>query len=347
MAFKHLSNLKQRAQIIAKIREFFASRKILEVETPLLCSSTNPAPHLDSFCCEQHYLQTSPEFAMKRLLAAGSGDIYQICKAFRAGEAGRIHNPEFTILEWYRVGWDHQQLMDEVDAFLQFVLETPVATRITYEELFLKYLNINPHTCSVVELQNCANQHKINLPQLDAPDDYLSLLMTHLIEPKIGKKNPVFVYDFPASQAMLAKVRPDKSPIYSQQSGISTRRQGASAGSVFVSYMTQASDAANNAENLSAKSIASRFEIYYKGLELANGFHELNDAREQRQRFIADNQKRRELNKQEIPLDEKFLAGLPQMPPCAGVAVGVDRLIMLATKAKAIKDVISFTFENA
>lgn len=306
-----LANLRLRSRIIAAIRNFFAERGVLEVETPLLCNTTATDPHIASFSVKlpqatsPQYLQTSPEFAMKRLLAAGSGCIYQICKAFRSEESGRRHNPEFTMLEWYRSGFNHHQLMDEIDLLLQTVVNTETADRFSYAEIFQNRLSINPHTATCLELQHCAQQHSLeNLenPEPNDKDFWLHLLLSHCIEPHLGRNRPVFILDFPASQAALAKIRPGSPPV------------------------------------------AERFELYWQGVELANGYHELTDALEQEQRFIADNQKRRKLHLPEISADKQLLAALAAgMPDCAGVALGIDRLVMLAARAKAISEVISFT----
>lgn len=294
-----IENLKKRAEIIAKIREFFAARRVLEVETPLLSKSTVTDVHLHSLkTINNLYLQTSPEYAMKRLLAAGSGAIYQICKAFRDDESGRLHNLEFTILEWYRVGFNHHQLMDEVDELLQFILSKASAARFTYKEIFEKFLQINPHKVDVKTLQSCAREHNVDL-QIDDKDTLLQLLMSEIIEPKL--KGVVFIYDYPASQAALAKIRQDEFPV------------------------------------------AERFEVYVDGIELANGFHELQDATEQRQRFLNDLAKRKKLDYPGVPIDEDFLASLEHgLPACAGVALGVDRLIMLALGVNHISQVVSF-----
>ncbi|EKE01651.1 MAG: hypothetical protein ACD_21C00082G0001, partial [uncultured bacterium] len=298
-----IMNIFSRANTLAKIRDFFAKRNVIEVETPLLSHSTNPAPHLNSFSCDNLYLQTSPEFAMKRLLAAGSGDIYQICKAFRKEEAGRLHNPEFTILEWYRIGFDHHDLMDEMNEFLKEVINTPDAERFTYSEIFAKILGISPHESSLDQLKTVAQNNNSFVTDLpDEFDTWLQLLFSNLIEPKLGLERPVFIYDFPESQAMLAKVR-DEQP-----------------------------------------KIASRFEVYFKGVELANGFHELSDAREQRKRFMQDLAKRRELNLPPIPLDENFLVALPNLPDCAGVALGIDRLLLLAADANSLNEILCYPF---
>lgn len=290
-----------RAKILAKIRRFFALRHVTEVDTPLLLPATNPTPYLENFCCDNAYLQTSPEFAMKRLLSTNSGDIYQICKAFRKNELGQIHNPEFTMLEWYRINFDHHKLMDETDELLQFTIKAPPAKRYTYYKVCKMFLDINPHQTNLKQLKAIAKKHDLLVPGLDNdPDVWLQLLFTHLIEPKLDLPYPVFIYDFPASQAMLARIRPGKTQL------------------------------------------ASRFEVYYKGVELGNGFHELNNATEQRRRFMHDLVKRKKLELSPIPLDEKFLKSLPKLPNCSGIALGVDRLIMIAANATTLDDILCF-----
>ena len=299
-ANKFKDRLLLRAKILAKIRNFFAERNVTEVETPLLLPTTNPAPYLNNFSCNNLYLQTSPELAMKKLLALGSGDIYQLSKAFRKEELGRLHNPEFTILEWYRINFDHHDLMDELDELLTFTLNTPKAKRHTYLEVCKKFLNIDPHTTSLKQLKPLAENHGLMVTGLgEDPDLWLQLLFTHIIEPNLDFNQPIFIYDFPASQAMLAKIRGNKIKI------------------------------------------ASRFEVYYRGVELANGFHELNDPKEQRQRFHEDLVKRQQLNLPPIPLDEEFLTALPKMPDCSGVALGVDRLILLAVNARSLDEILA------
>ncbi|MBU0744666.1 MAG: EF-P lysine aminoacylase GenX, partial [Gammaproteobacteria bacterium] len=280
---------------------FFAKRNVVEVETPLLLPTTNPSPYLDSFSCDGLYLQTSPEFAMKRLLAEGSDDIYQICKAFRKEESGKLHNPEFTILEWYRISFDHLDLMNEVDELLTYITNSPKAKRYTYAEVCEKFLEINPHTCSLTQLKSVAKKHDLLVSGLDdEPDIWLQLLFTHLIEPNLCDKRPVFVYDFPETQAMLARVRNGKIRL------------------------------------------ASRFEVYYKGIELANGFHELKDPKEQLQRFNEDLLKRKKLNLPSMPIDQKLLAALPKLPNCSGVALGIDRLILLASDQTSLDSILCF-----
>lgn len=294
--------LKNRALILKTLRDFFYQRNVTEVETPLLCEAGTTDVYLDSMCVvlnkKTRYLQTSPEFAMKRLLAAGIGDCYQICKAFRCDEVGQNHNPEFTMLEWYRLNFDHHQLMDDMDELLQLILKCAPAKRVSYQTLFLEYLNIDPHLASIEDLENIAPELCSALDKkIDTKDDYLMLLLSHLIEPKIGFDRPCFIYDFPASQAALSKIGDHK--------------------------------------------FAERFEVYVNGIELANGFHELQNADEQLKRFQKDNEKRRKLKKPEVPIDYRLIEALKSgLPNCAGVALGVDRLIMLALQKKKLSDVI-------
>jgi|SRR3990167_908228 len=307
-----INTLQTRAKLIANIRAFFAERDVLEVDTPLMCHTSVTDPFIESIPtlfkshvnCEEnyYYLQTSPEYAMKRLLAAGSGSIYQICKAFRQSEVGRIHNPEFTMLEWYRIGFDHHQLMDEMDELLQFILKTPPALRETYARIFKSYLQIDAHHANIAELAACAKKHNVQVEaNIHDRDTWLMLLFTHCIEPKLGQTRPCFIYDFPASQAALARIQASNPPI------------------------------------------ASRFEVYFYGTELANGFHELQNAAEQRQRFENNLAERKKLGLSLLPIDENFLAALQAgLPNCAGVALGIDRLLMLANKADQLADILSF-----
>lgn len=295
--------LKNRAEILRTLRDFFYRRHVTEVETPLLCVAGTTDAYLDSMTAtindQTRYLQTSPEYAMKRLLAAGIGDCYQICKAFRCDESGRHHNPEFTMLEWYRLGFDHHQLMDDMDDLLQLILKCLPAKRVSYQQLFLDHLNIDPHFASIADLKKLAPElcEALNA-ETDTKDDYLMLLLSHLIELKIGFDKPCFIYDFPASQAALAKIH---------------------------------------------DGVGERFEVYVNGIELANGFHELQNPQEQLQRFLNDNQKRRELNKPEVTIDYRLIDALKHgLPHCAGVALGVDRLIMLALQKDKLQDVLSF-----
>lgn len=304
--------------MLKTIRTFFEARNVLEVDTPLLSSGTVTDQYIDAFstkfdfsqvgASKTLFLQTSPEYAMKRLLCAQSGAIYQICKAFRHEGEGRWHNPEFTMLEWYRPGFDHHQLMDEVDALLIHCLNTDAATRLTYQTAFLTHVGIDPLSASDDTLIKAMREHGIDInepEQLDT-DSKLQLLFSQVVEPAIGNDTPCFIFGFPASQAALAKV---------------------------------------NAED---PRTADRFEVYFKGAELANGFHELSDVNEQRLRFIEDNKKRRESGLPERPIDEAFLAALESgLPPCSGVALGIDRLLMIKTGASYIHEVINFTVNRA
>lgn len=311
-----LDNLRQRARILQRIRAFFDVRGVLEVETPVLSVAAITDPHLESFAtrysgpgyreCLPLYLHTSPEFPMKRLLAAGSGPIYQLCRVFRQGEAGRRHNPEFTLLEWYRPGFEHHALMDEVAELVAPLLRLAgEAERLSYREAFLRHVSLDPLSASLAQLRECAATHGISGFDAESERDvWLDLLLTHCIEPKLGREGLCFLYDYPASQAALARLNPDD------------------------------------------PRVAERFELYYKGVELANGFHELADPAEQRARFEAELQARKESGMDTVPLDEYLLASLEQLPDCAGVALGVDRLVMLALGADSLDEVMAFTIEN-
>lgn len=321
--------LRLRADTLKKIRWFFEQQKVLEVDTPVLSSASITDPFIESFQTRYipltqriekdfYYLQTSPEFAMKRLLAAGFGSIYQIAKVFRQGEISPKHNPEFTLLEWYRVGWDHHQLMLEVELLLKHLLTKKITLSescfITYQQAFEQALKINPHTASIDELMDCLSANGLAnvLGKTDSRDRYLELLFSHIIEPELGvdkltgQAQLCFLYHYPASQASLARI---------------TKENG------FL--------------------VAERFEIFINGMELGNGFYELNNAKEQRERFIKDNRIRKTMGQKEVALDENFLAAVEQLPDCAGVAIGIERLLMLMSGAKHINNVISFSFEHA
>jgi len=308
-----IKTLKKRAEILARIREFFAKRNVLEVETQALSHATVTDPHIKSISADFQnfgssekqtlYLQTSPEYAMKRLLVRGSGSIYQICKAYRQGEIGKQHQPEFTMLEWYRVGFNHHDLMDEMSEFFQEVLSISNTERKTYLDVFTQYLNINPHTASAKDLSTIAKSKGLSIEGEYDKNTWLDVLFSKHIEPNLGVSSPVFVYDYPDSMAALAKVRHEK------------------------------------------YKLASRFEVYFRGVELANGFHELQDAMEQRARFKKDLEYRKKSNLENLDIDEHFLNDLEQgLPDCAGVALGVDRLIMLALSYDKISDVVCFEF---
>lgn len=307
--------LQQRARMLQTLRAFFAQRDVLEVETPVLLRHAVTDRHIDSIPASPDsagaWLQTSPEYPMKRLLAAGSGPIYQVCKVFRAGEAGRRHNPEFTMLEWYRPGFDHHALMDEVDTLVRELLGESVlgpTVKLSYRQLFEQYLQLDPFTVTLPELQQRAAQAAIEIIGHDAldRDDWLDLLLTHLVEPQLPTDRPVFIHDYPASQAALARLQ--------QVDGVE---------------------------------VACRFELYLGGLELANGYYELLDPVEQRQRFETDQHRRQEQGRRVPDMDEKFLAALEHgLPDCAGVALGLDRLLMIASGKDDIRDVLSFSLDR-
>jgi len=250
---------------------------------------------------------------MKRLLAAGSGCIYQIARAFRDGEAGRRHNPEFTLLEWYRVGFDHHQLMHEVAELATALLADRLLLAepewLSYQALFEQRLGFNPHQATCVELAAAAGRQGVSIPPgmpTEETDPWLDLLLTHCLEPHLGQGRLCFLYDYPASQAALARLRPGDPPI------------------------------------------GERFELYLNGIELANGFHELGDAVEQRRRFAAENAMRQVQGLPVMPVDENLLAALETgFPDCAGVALGFDRLVMLAAGKQALQEIMAFTIADA
>jgi lysyl-tRNA synthetase class 2 len=302
--------------VLAEIRSFFAERGVMEVETPALSGATVSDLHLHSFSCRYRgpgaddgrtlYLQTSPEFHMKRLLAAGSGAVYQIARAFRDGEAGSRHNPEFTLLEWYRPGWDHHRLMDEVAELLTAALGLGVGERLSYREAFERHAGLDPLTA--VDSELAARVRELGVDDIVglSRDDVLNLLLSRLVEPELGRGAPTFLFDFPASQAALARIRPGDPPL------------------------------------------AERFELFVEGLEVANGFHELTDPAEQRCRFDADLAERARRGLPAVPIDERLLAALEAgLPDCAGVALGVDRLVMLAAGTDRIESVIAFPVDRA
>jgi len=309
-----LQNLQQRAYTLAKIRRFFSERDVLEVETPLLASSTVPDVYIESIAAQvvkgnssrKNFLQTSPEFFMKRLLASGSGSIYQIAKAFRQEEKGARHNIEFTLLEWYRLSYSLDQLMAELEELVQEVLSCGPISRLSYREIFRQHLQINPHEISLEELQKLAKS-EIDLSGSDlSKTDYLQLLLSNSIEPKLPPY--CIIYDYPLEQAALAILATDEHGVV----------------------------------------VAKRFELFGHGMELANGYFELSDAAEQRARFEKDNAVRKEKGLQAHDVDEKLIAALESgLPSCSGVAVGVDRLLMLLVEAKNISEVISFDSERA
>jgi len=315
-----LTALKRRAAMLAELRAFFAKRDVLEVETPLLSAETTPDLHLEPLSsrvdapgieCRRLYLQTSPELAMKRLLAAGSGSIYQVCKAFRGGERGRWHNPEFTILEWYRVGWDVHRLMREVASLIETLLarsrQLKPATYDSYADLLRRHAGIDPYEASIQDLRQAVGDgpSPVDTSGLDR-DDLLSRLFGERVEPRFAPDRVTVVYDYPASQAAMARL------------------------------------------NVSDPRTAERFEAYVGDIELANGYGELCDPAEQRQRLERDLANRRRTGLPLPPTPSRFLAALESgLPHCAGVALGFDRLLGLELQAGSIDEVIAFPVERA
>ncbi len=308
------TNLRLRAELLKKLRAFFEARGILEVETPALSHAAATDRHLASFRVPQQgssdlYLQTSPEFHMKRLLAAGSGDIYQLSKVFRETEAGRRHNPEFTLLEWYRLGFDHQRLMREVAELVTTLLPDWLAEPeyLSYREAFERYAGFNPFNGNPADCRAALQEHGISPPAAELDyDGWLDFTAGTLVYPALGEGGITFIYDYPAGQAALARLRAGTPPV------------------------------------------AERFEAFINGMELANGFHELTDAVEQQQRFEQDLRSRAAQEMPAVPMDEQLLAALQSgLPTCAGVALGFDRLVMLAAGADSIEDVITFPIERA
>jgi lysyl-tRNA synthetase class 2 len=316
--------LRQRAALLRRAREFFAARAVAEVDTPVVVNAPVSDVHIHSATVRLAadpvagavapplFLHSSPEYAMKRLLAAGSGDIYQICHVVRGNERGRLHNPEFTLIEWYRVGFPLAQLMDEVEALVRALLGlvAPAASeRIGYRDAFLRELGLDPLTAEDTVLARAAQPLALSGTGASGAamgrDDWLELLMGAIVGPRLGRGALTFVHSYPASQAALARL-----------------------------------DAAD-------PRVAQRFELYFSGIELANGFHELTAAAEQRARFEADNARRLGLGLPVFPLDERLLAALPSLPDCTGVALGFDRTLMLAVGAAHIEEVLPFPTARA
>jgi elongation factor P--(R)-beta-lysine ligase len=306
-----IDTLRRRARILREIRCYFVQAGVLEVETPLLMPCGSPDPALHSFVAQAHscasgslsgFLQTSPEFAMKRLLAAGSGDIYQVCHAFRVEESGRHHLAEFTLLEWYRLGFDHHRLMDEVEALVTRVLPDLVFARASYGELFRQRIGIDPHTAAIGDLAAAAAHHGL---ELGAEGRDRATLIDALFAASVLRDRPrteaLFVYDFPREHAAYARIDPGPPPV------------------------------------------AQRFELLIGGVEIANGYFEVVDRAEQEARHGLENARRRRLGSPEIDPDPLFLAALAHgMPECAGVALGIERLVMLGSGQDAVSLVVSF-----
>ncbi len=310
-----LETLRLRARMLERVRAHFAATGALEVETPVMVQAAVTDVHLESLEVRRAdgsragYLHTSPEYAMKRLLAAGAPDVYQVCRVFREGERGRRHNPEFTMVEWYRLGVDHHALMDDVERLLRALIEPsrPVGTtrRITYSDAFREALGLDPLAVDTGELLAALRAGGLDVPESVATerDSLLDLAMATLVATRFPPDGITFVHDFPASQAALAQIRGP---------------------------------------------VASRFEAFWGELELANGFHELGDAAEQSRRFEADRAERARRRQPDREPDLRFIAGLAAgLPPCAGVALGFDRVVMIAAGARRIDEVIAFPVERA
>jgi elongation factor P--(R)-beta-lysine ligase len=313
-----MQSIRLRARLYQLIRYYFAERQVLEVETPILSAAGNTEPNIESFStrfsghvdagARERWLRTSPEYPLKRLLAAGIGDCYELGRVFRNGEAGGRHNPEFTMLEWYRIGWDHRRLMREtvalVEAALAMLGRRAEVVVTSYRQLFLDGLGIDPAHATIDELRAPLAEYGIG-PDGLGRDDWLDLLITHKLQPAFPRDRITVIHDYPASQCALAKIRSGEPPL------------------------------------------AERFELYLGRYELANGYHELNDAAEQRARFERDNAVRRARGLREVPLDERLLGVLDAMPDCAGVALGIERLLMCLADTDAIADVLAFPFSEA
>jgi len=307
--------LRRRAELLRRLRAFLDGRGVLEVDPPLLSVGAGTDPGLEPFAVPLpggvRHLVTSPEFHLKRLLAAGSGPVYALTHAFRVGERGRLHNPEFTLLEWYRPGWSLERLMEEVEALLQEMLPGPPVLRRPYGELFEEACGLDPHRAGAGELAEAAAAQGLRVQGLgpeDGKEPWLDLLWSHRVEPLLARLGRVFVTAWPAGQAMLAELAPGPA----------------------------------------GRPVARRFELYVDGLELANGFQELRDPKEQGRRFAADLRRRRARGQALPPVDRRLLAALEAgLPPCAGVALGVDRLLMRILGASSLDEVLPFPWERA
>lgn len=305
-----------RAKIMRSIRQFFTDRGVLEVETPVLSEFGVTDVHLSTFSTEfiapqagqskTLWLNTSPEYHMKRLLAAGTGAIFQLCHVFRNEEAGSRHNPEFTMLEWYRPHFDMYRLINEVDDLLQQILDCEPAEIMSYQFAFQEFVGVDPLSVERPILVELARKYNFMCDLDEDRDTLLQFLFSTMVEPKIGRERPVAVYHFPATQAALAQISSED------------------------------------------HRVAERFEFYYKGLELANGFHELTDHREQLRRFEQDNAQRAKLGLPQREIDRRLLGALQAgVPNTSGVALGVDRLMMIALDKKRIEEVMAFGIDKA
>jgi lysyl-tRNA synthetase class 2 len=312
-----LDALRARAHMLERLRQWFRGNGVLEVDTPALSHAAVTDVHLASVPAEVAgigcmYLHTSPEYAMKRLLAAGIGDCYQVCHVYRDGEAGCHHNPEFTMVEWYRIGFDVSRLMDDVDSLARAVLagvrELGPAERVTYRDAVRHLAGIDPMRDDSAAIAASLERHGVACPETAGTDRdaLLDLLVATVVGPRLGRERPCFIHDYPATQAALARIRPGEFPV------------------------------------------AERFELYIDGIELANGFHELGDGTEQRGRFEADLAERARRGLPAVPVDGRFLRALDEgFPDCAGVALGFDRLVMVARRASSLADVMAFPVDRA
>lgn len=309
------SVLNDRAFMLSRARAFFATRNIIEVDCPILTIGASVDTHIDLMAavyaeCETRFLHSSPEYGMKRLLADGMGDIYQLSHVFRDGESSNKHNPEFMMAEWYRIGISFKEMIEETLEFVRIFLGTLPGKTITYREAFLQYAGFDYYTATVPFLMKYLEDRGIHLYsniEQEGKDALLNIILSNFIEPHLGKDELCALAYYPASQAALAK----------------TLLHG-------------------------DELVAERFEVYYKGYELANGYHELTNAKEQHARFVEANVARRKLGKSELPIDEAFLAALAKgLPDSCGVAVGFDRLMMLRHQTSNIGDVIPFTWDEA
>jgi lysyl-tRNA synthetase class 2 len=302
--------LQKRANLLRDIRTFFSNLQLMELETPLISSAGNTDPAIQAIRTDSGgYLRTSPEFALKRLLAAGYGDVFELGRVFRAGESGRVHNPEFTLLEWYRTGFDYHELMDEVARLIRFCgqgkFDHWAELRLSYRQLFQQHLDLDPFTADTQSLASVARKNGVDDIELDR-DQWLDLLISLVIQPALPEKGLTFVYDYPANQAALARIREGTPPL------------------------------------------AERFELYLGGIEIANGYQELTDAREQQRRFEVENTQRENRGLATYPPDHHLISALEHgMPECAGVALGVDRLLMAIEDCESLNDVTAFPFSRA
>jgi elongation factor P--(R)-beta-lysine ligase len=315
-----LATLRFRAALLTRLREFLTTHDFFEVETPILSADVVVDRHLDPMCAvlaedprqpdigRRLWLQTSPEFGMKRLLAAGATAIFQVTRAFRSGEIGRLHNPEFTMVEWYRAGDDMAAGMALLSDLCETLLDRGPAERLSYAAAFERHVGLNPHLADIESLGAAAKKLKVNVPDGIGGDrdGWLNLLLAECVEPHLGQAAPTILFDYPASQAALAVIRSENPPV------------------------------------------AERFELYVRGIELANGYHELLDAEELRWRSASNNAARVAEGKPSLPEESRLLAAMEAgLPACSGVALGFDRLVMIAAGATSIAEVIAFPIDRA